>query len=225
MLVTNINAKKILFFEINVYDDVNVRNKFANVALNYLKLWNDNEFTMKISKNEWMSIELKFDVKIETTKIYSFDFANKKFVNEIFDKLHAQKRMKYIIQFTSHDYSMIVIWRIVFESNDSKRIKRVVVNIRNLNKIIFIDLYFMSFQFDIISIVIEYKFISVFDVANSLYIFRLFKKIKKYIEHCFIDQLTQTKRHKLYEKLMFITFASCSFHIIIIDFILIMFDK
>ena len=56
-----------------------------------------------------MSIELKFDVKIETSKMYSFDFANKKFVNEIFDKLHAQKRMKYITQFTSYDYSIFAI--------------------------------------------------------------------------------------------------------------------
>ena len=56
-----------------------------------------------------MSIELKSDVKIETAKMYSLDFANKKFVNEIFDKLHAQKRMKYIIQSTSHDYSIFAI--------------------------------------------------------------------------------------------------------------------
>ena len=34
----SINAKKILFVEIIVYDDVNARTKFANVALNYSKL-------------------------------------------------------------------------------------------------------------------------------------------------------------------------------------------
>jgi hypothetical protein len=61
-------------------------------------------------------------------------------------------------------------------------------------------------------------------IINILYIFRFFKKIRKYIEHCFIYQLTQIKRHRSYEKLMFITFASRSFHIIVIDFILILFD-
>ena len=34
----SINVKKILFVEIIVYDDVNARTKFANVALNYSNL-------------------------------------------------------------------------------------------------------------------------------------------------------------------------------------------
>ena len=62
-------------------------------------------------------------------------------------------------------------------------------------------------------------------IFNTLYIFRFSRKIKKYIEHCFICQLTQIKRHRSYEKFMFITFVSRLFHIITIDFILIMFDE
>ena len=62
-------------------------------------------------------------------------------------------------------------------------------------------------------------------IFNTLYIFRFSRKIKKYIEHCFICQLAQIKRHRFYEKLMFIIFVSRSFHIIVIDFILIMFDE
>ena len=56
-----------------------------------------------------MSIELKFVVKIEATKIYSLNFANRKLVDETFDKLHAQERMKYTTQFTSHEYSIFAI--------------------------------------------------------------------------------------------------------------------
>ena len=56
-----------------------------------------------------MSIELKSDVKIETTKMYSLNFANRKLVDEIFDKLHAQERMKYTTQSTSHEYSIFAI--------------------------------------------------------------------------------------------------------------------
>ena len=56
-----------------------------------------------------MSIELKLDAKIETTKIYLFDFANRKLVDKTFDKLHAQNRMKYISQLISHDYSVFAI--------------------------------------------------------------------------------------------------------------------
>ena len=36
--IVSINAKEILSVEIIVYDDVNARTKFANVALNYSKL-------------------------------------------------------------------------------------------------------------------------------------------------------------------------------------------
>ena len=56
-----------------------------------------------------MSIEIKSNVKIKAAKMYSLNFVNRKLVNETFDKLHAQKRMKYVSQFTSHDYSIFVI--------------------------------------------------------------------------------------------------------------------
>ena len=56
-----------------------------------------------------MSIEIKSNVKIKATKMYSLRFADRKLMNEVFDKLHAQKRMKYINQFTSHEYSIFAI--------------------------------------------------------------------------------------------------------------------
>ena len=62
-------------------------------------------------------------------------------------------------------------------------------------------------------------------IVNTMYILRFSRKIRKYIEHCSTCQLAQTKRHRSYEELMFITFASRSFHIIIIDFILVMSDE
>lgn len=62
-------------------------------------------------------------------------------------------------------------------------------------------------------------------IANIFYISRLSKKIRRYIEHCFNCQFTQTKRHRSYEKLMLITSSSQLFHTIIIDFILTLFDE
>ena len=162
----NVNLKEVLSTDITIYDDVSTRTKFANVTTSYSELWNDNEFIVRISKNEWMSIELKSDAKIETAKMYSLSLADRKFVDEIFDKLHAQERMKYTTQSTSHEYSVFAVWRTVSESNDSERKERVVVNIRDLNKIIFTDSYFMSLQFDIIAAMTECRFISIFDVVD-----------------------------------------------------------
>ena len=62
-------------------------------------------------------------------------------------------------------------------------------------------------------------------ISSILYISRLFRKIKKYIKHCSICQLTQTKRHKFYDELMSIISTSRFFHIIVIDFILALFEK
>ena len=98
--------------------------------------------------------------------MYLLNFANRKLMNEIFDKLHAQKRMKYINQFISHDYLIFAIWRIVFDFNNSKRKKRVIVNIRDFNKIIFINSYFMSLQSNIIVAVTKCRYIFVFDVVD-----------------------------------------------------------
>ena len=50
-----------------------------------------------------MSIEIKSNVKIETAKMYSLSFVDRKLVDDTFDKLHAQKRMKYTSQSTSHE--------------------------------------------------------------------------------------------------------------------------
>ena len=111
-------SKQILFSKIRIYDDFEIRDKFFNVINNYLNLWNNNDFIVKIIVNEWMSIEIIFEFKIETTKMYFFDFVDRKFVDEIFDKLYVQSKMKYIFQFIVHDYSIFAIWKNVFEFNE-----------------------------------------------------------------------------------------------------------
>ena len=43
-----------------------------------------------------MSIEFRSKIKIKAFKIYLLKSINRDFVDEIFDKLHAQNRIKYI---------------------------------------------------------------------------------------------------------------------------------
>ena len=59
-------------------------------------------------------------------------------------------------------------------------------------------------------------------VVEIFYVFKLFKKIRRYIEHCFNCQLTQIKRHKSYDELMSIISSSYSFHTIVMNFIVIL---
>lgn len=51
-------------------------------------------------------------------------------------------------------------------SKKSKRKKRVVINIREFNKIIVINLYFMLLQLNITLIVIDYVYILIFNVVE-----------------------------------------------------------
>ena len=90
-----------------------------------------------------MFIDIQFEVKIELTKIYLLRLADRKFVNKIFDKLYEQKRIKYINQFILYEYSIFVVWKIISESDGLKYKKKIVIDIKKLNKIIIIDFYLM----------------------------------------------------------------------------------
>ena len=56
-------------------------------------------------------------------------------------------------------------------------------------------------------------------ISNFVYVSRLFKKFRFYIEHCLDCQLNQIKRHRLYEKMIFIFNTFKSFHTLIMNFI------
>ena len=62
-------------------------------------------------------------------------------------------------------------------------------------------------------------------LAKTLFISRLSRKIRRYIKYCSNCQLTQIKQYRLYEKLMFIVSLLYFFHIIIMNFILTLFKN
>lgn len=57
-------------------------------------------------------------------------------------------------------------------------------------------------------------------IKKSIFMFRLFKRLRPYIDHCFQCQFNQTKKHKVYEKLMFIISSAIFFYTIIMNFII-----
>ena len=127
--------------------------------------------TVKMFKLAHMFISLKsnWTNNHKTNRVYLVKIKNQKFINEIFDKLHEQKKMKWFLRF-------IFFW--IFNLCDLKnrhkrkqiwKKKRVIINIRDLNQIIQTNAYFMSFQFDIITIIIECSHISIVDVQKYFY--------------------------------------------------------
>ena len=60
-------------------------------------------------------------------------------------------------------------------------------------------------------------------MTSSWYIRNLIKHLNNYIKHCSICAINRTKRHKSYDSLQWVLFSSVSFHILTIDFVLILF--
>jgi hypothetical protein len=59
-------------------------------------------------------------------------------------------------------------------------------------------------------------------IAGSLYIRHMFKRLKRYIQHCRSCLEGQTKRHVSYEELTSIKTTILFFHIVIIDFVVVL---
>ena len=167
----SIETEMITETKIIIFDITDAQKTIQQMIEVYFNLWSDDKrATMNISKSDWMSINILSDAKIPFAKIYSVESKDKKLINEMFDKLHAQERMKYSKQSTSYDYFVFVVWQTILKSDQkSIRKNRVVVDIRDFNKIVESDNYFMSLQFDIIFVVAECKYISVFDAATFFY--------------------------------------------------------
>ena len=62
-------------------------------------------------------------------------------------------------------------------------------------------------------------------VMNIVFIFKFFNKLCCYIKHCFNCQLSQTIQHKFYNELMSIISSLQLFYIIIMNFIVDLFDE
>ena len=97
---------------------------------------------MRVFPEKYMPINILPDVKIKTVKIYFLKPADRKIINDIFDKLHVQGRMEFTTQPTPHGYSVFVIWKTI-------RKNRVVIIIRGFKKITVTNSYFMPLQSNI----------------------------------------------------------------------------
>jgi hypothetical protein len=117
-----------------------------------------------------MSITLKSEVKIEAAKVYSMKSKKKKLINEIFNKLHEQRKMHWTKESIAHEASIFVVWR---QMSDDEKKSRVVIDIRDLNKIVEFDFYSIFLQVDIIFVVTNSRFISIIDATAFFYQFRV----------------------------------------------------
>ena len=119
-----------------------------------------------------MSIPLKPDVIFKLFKVYPIEQKNRKVIDITFDKLHEQGKMTWSTQPTPYSYLVFVIWK--NSANDRK--DRVIVDIRELNKITLTDLYPLSLQSEIITLLLDYSYLSIIDAVKWFYQFLIARK-------------------------------------------------
>ena len=117
--------------------------------------------------DKWMKINT-INAKIsKSSRVFKLRFENKSFVNKKFDVLHTQNKLEWISKFIFYVFPVFVVWHTIHLSNKtSQRKNRVIVDIRNLNKIIEFDVYFMPLQSNIISCVQKCKYISIMNCVS-----------------------------------------------------------
>ena len=69
--------------------------------------------------------------------------------------MHTQGKMNWFIKFISFIFSVFMIYKIVYVNSKkiAKRKKKVIINIRELNKIIISNNYSIPFQKDIVIVI------------------------------------------------------------------------
>ena len=108
--------------------------------------------------------------KSNAFKIYFLKSENRTIIDKEFDRLHVENKMNWITEFTSYNYSCFVIWKIVHVfDKSSKRKNKIIINIREFNKILMFDAYFMILQNDMIIFVMNSFYISFINVVFFFY--------------------------------------------------------
>jgi hypothetical protein len=158
-----ISRSKLLFMK--------TKQKFDKLINEFSEIWKNERF-IDVSKKQWMRLSLKKewqDKLIVKIKIYSLDTNDRKVINDIFNCLQTQSKLKFTIVAISFAYSVFFMWTIKIDV----RKKRAIMNIRELNNFLVSDVYFVSSQFEIIDDLLECKYLSILDANAFFYQWRV----------------------------------------------------
>ena len=107
-------------------------------------------------------------------RVYFLSLKKYQVVDEIFSKFHKQNRMSWMKNHTSSDYSIFVIWWDAIINETIIKKNCVIVDLKNLNKIMKSNIYLISLQFNIIQVIVRCSYISILDAANFFYQWHVF---------------------------------------------------
>ena len=169
--------------EITLYEKSKTIERLMKVVRRHLKIWENTEDIIDLSSKKHMKVliitnwQTTIDVKL-AHKIYSLSQEFKNFIDQKFDKMHAQDRLSWFENSTSFEFSIFVIWKTMYVSSKKtlERKERAVMNIRELNAIFIANSYSLSLQSDIITILQECTHIILVDESDQFHQFLIKQK-------------------------------------------------
>ena len=173
----NHKLKTILSNDIIIYGNEPTIEKINVITKKTSGVWCSIFKMINLSFDKWMKINTIETEISKLFRVFKLRSEDRNFVNKKFDALHVQNKLKWTSKSTSYAFPVFVVWHTMHLSGKvPQRKNRVIVNIRNLNKIIEFDAYSMSFQSDIISCVQNCKYILIMNCASFFHQWRIAEK-------------------------------------------------
>lgn len=162
----NLKLEIILLNDVTIYESNSL--KLVNLINEYQDLFKDKDIIVTIFKKEWMLIILKSNAILKLARVYFVERKKREIIDSMLDKLHEKSKMRFSTQLIDFSFSVFVIWR---NLSDETRKERMIVDLRNLNKMIEINSYSMKQQSEIITVVVKYSHIFIVDAINYFHQF------------------------------------------------------
>ena len=143
------------------------------VAMRFPDVWQDKGETIKVDPDDYMRIPTKAGAHPRKQRVYPLSTPARRLVDEVFDKLHDQGKMRWSTTPTEHGYPVFVTYKTVYKDDVPQRIGRVVIDLRALNEIMEAENYPLPRHEDIISSMKDCKFISSVDATSYFYQFKV----------------------------------------------------
>ena len=162
---------------ITIYGDQNTVERLTAAVIQH-DVWTDRGGFVDIPEHRWMRIPLApgWENVLKSSamaKVYHLSDKDKKIVDETFDRLHEQGRMQWSENHTPFGFPVFVIWRNAIRDGKTIKKGRAVIDIRPLNKVTEKDVYPIPRQEDIITLLLNKPYISVFDATLFFYQWRV----------------------------------------------------
>lgn len=122
-------------------------------------------------------------------RIYPLGNNARQLVDDTFNELHQQGRMKFTSDPTSFRFPVFVVWKSDFEG---KKKGRAVVDICKLNNLVLLDSYPLPLGSEIIANVQGCTNLAVLDAASFFYQWRL------YLDHRFMFTVVTDREQKIF---------------------------